>query len=56
MPSSASNSWTFVERHEQVDHVARADAPRRVDDGHQVVLAQADVEQLLVAQELDHVA
>ena len=46
----------LLHRDPQVDHVARTHAARGVDDGDQVVLAQADVEQLLVAQELDHVA
>src|SRR5688572_21380659 len=46
----------LLQRDVQIEDVTRTHAVRRVDDGHQVVLTHADVEQLLVAQELDDVA
>ncbi len=56
VPVSVSNRWILSSGHEEVQHVARPDAVRGTDDGHQIVIADTHVEQLLVAQELDHVA
>ena len=45
----------LLERHLEVDDVARADAMVRVDDGDDVLVGRADVEQLLVAEVFDDV-
>ena len=46
----------LLERHPQVEHIARPNSALGINDRHQVVLADTNVEQLLVAEELDHVA